>query len=75
MGYLEHNKFQRDNILRRLNGLSLLDCAKECLTTALCVGFNFRKNWQMCEVVGGVGHQLITEAGCLFSLISTWPKV
>ncbi|CAC5404894.1 Fibrinogen-like protein A,Ryncolin-4,Angiopoietin-related protein 7,Angiopoietin-related protein 1,Ficolin-3,Ficolin-1-B,Techylectin-5A,Ficolin-2,Ryncolin-1,Tenascin-R,Fibrinogen-like protein 1,Angiopoietin-related protein 4,Angiopoietin-1,Tenascin-X,Fibrinogen C domain-containing protein 1-A,Tenascin-N,Ryncolin-3,Tenascin,Fibroleukin,Fibrinogen C domain-containing protein 1,Fibrinogen gamma chain,Ryncolin-2,Angiopoietin-related protein 6,Techylectin-5B,Angiopoietin-related protein 2,Angiopoietin-2,Microfi len=75
MGHLQHRKSQQTNILRRIRQITLLKCVNECFMTSQCTAINYRKNWDLCDVVGEmINGTLVDEDGCIFSKISTWPK-
>lgn len=77
-GHLQYGVcYQGNNVLRRLEGMSLLNCVKECMMTSNCTSINYRTSWSCCDVVGGLalGQQLHREPGCIHSLISIWSKV
>jgi len=76
-GHLQYGVcYQGNNVLRRLEGISLLNCVKECMMTSNCTSINHRTNWRCCDVVGELAlGQLYREPGCIHSMISTWSKV
>ncbi|XP_052079171.1 angiopoietin-related protein 6-like [Mytilus californianus] len=76
IGYLQHDRSQQSNILRRLQQLSLVECARECFLTSWCVAMNYRKNWKLCDLLGHLtaGENLQIEAGSIYTKRSTWSK-
>lgn len=56
--------------------MSLLECVKECFVTNQCEAINYRKLWELCELVTNISQDNIVYAReCLYSEILTWPKV
>ncbi|XP_052079172.1 uncharacterized protein LOC127717536 [Mytilus californianus] len=76
IGYLQHDRSQQSNILRRLQQLSMLECVRECFLTSWCVAVNYRKNWKICDVLGDLtaGENLQIEVGSIYTKRSTWSK-
>ncbi|CAG2212485.1 unnamed protein product [Mytilus edulis] len=52
----------------------MLNCVKECIMTSQCIGVNYRYDWLMCDLLRDTKH-IISETGCIFRDIATWPKV
>ncbi|CAC5367790.1 unnamed protein product [Mytilus coruscus] len=52
----------------------MLNCVKECIMTSQCRGFNYRHDWLVCDLLGETTN-IVSETGCIFSDIATWPKV
>ncbi|XP_052080667.1 techylectin-5B-like [Mytilus californianus] len=76
IGYLQHDRSQQSNILRRLQQLSMLECVRECFYTSRCVAVNYRKNWKLCDVLDELPaiENLKVEAGNIYTKRSTWSK-
>lgn len=76
MGHLQLRKSQQTNILRRIQQITLLKCVQECFITSQCIAINYRKNWDLCDVLGEMINGTLEDVeGCIYSEISTWPKV
>lgn len=73
-GVIQFERCQSTDILRRLIGISMLECVKECMITSHCTGINYRQLWLMCDILGDL-KDLTSEINCVYSAIKTWNKV
>lgn len=76
LGTLLRGKSHKGNVIIRKQQMSLLECVTECLITSTCEAINYRKSWNLCELITNATlEDLLDEKGCAYSDISTWPKV
>ncbi|CAG2217290.1 unnamed protein product [Mytilus edulis] len=73
VGVIQFERCQSTDILRRLIGISMLECVKECMITSHCTGINYRQLWLMCDILGDL-KDLTSEINCVYSAIKTWNK-
>ncbi|VDH99146.1 Hypothetical predicted protein [Mytilus galloprovincialis] len=75
-GLLEFGKCLKVGVLLRYHKVSLLECVKECLITSQCTSFNYRHNWNLCDVVSSVSNSndVDDDTTCVTSDISSWEK-
>lgn len=75
-GTIHDGKRSNGKTLVRKQQMSLLECVKECLVTTRCDAINYRKIWNLCELVESTFiKDEVEDKECMYSVISTWPKV
>lgn len=75
-GTLVMGKCHKGYVLIRKQRTSLLQCVTECFITSKCEAINYRKVWNLCELVSNAtSGNLFDEKECAFSDIVSWPTV